>query len=800
MTKWLQILLFILVITFSVHWVKAQTPTTDRWKKVKADKKGTLWVIYTNNEPFIKAELQGQPTGLEPDIIRAFVRFIKSHYQIDLQLRWKKFKQFKDCYKAIKQMEAGVIACAGFSITDQRKRELQFSKAYMPDIEILISSHNVPVFEDIASFNKYLPQLKVITIRNTTFEQNLKDLIKTRAFTNLTYSYIPNGEVMRDSCVNKNNFLAYTQLPNYIMMLQQGKLIQRQRLFNVVREGLALALPLKSDWKQPLDTFFAQPASKQLIKNIINKHFGNFATDLIIDAQKNRDDTHRENQMVSMEQKFQELLIQKTKEQLKSEKLQTRIALLALAALILLFGVLGWFLYNREKIKKIARQELARKNAEIAAQAASIKESYQKLELISDLGKLVIANLSIEDIIKTVYQQVLSLMPTEEFGIGIYDPVRKSLVYEVYFSKGKRMPVFSLPVSQNDRLTLKCFTLKQEIVLSDLPNEYTQYLDSLDAYQPHELLNSMICLPLVAGDQAIGIINVQHSAKNAYGSQHVSIFRNLANYAIIAIQNAKVFKQLESQKNDITASINYAKQIQDAMLPGTEIMQAFLPNIFVLFKPRDIVSGDFYYFAANADKSKCVLAAIDCTGHGVPGAFMSLIGNDILNSIIEQEGIIDANLILDKLHTGVYTSLRQDSNSNRDGMDISLCVIDKATQTLQFAGAMSSLVYVQNGELKRLVGDKMPIGGEQRERNRQFQKQVLDISIPTTLYLYSDGYQDQFGGEHNRKFMAPRFRELLYSIHQTPVTEQKKVLESTLKHWKQNNDQLDDILVIGVKV
>lgn len=795
MTKQLQILSFMLAI-FCGQWVHAQVLNTDTWQKVKAAKKGTLWVVYTNNKPFIMESRQGPPQGLEPDIVMAFVNFVKTHYHLDLQVNWKRVGEFKECYNTIKSLKAGAIACAGFSITDERKQVLQFSKAYMPDIEVLMTSHNVPIFANIADFAKAIHKLKAITIRNTTFEQNFKDL-RTNALPGFRYSYVSNGETMRDSCVNRDNFLAYTQLPNYIMMLQNGKRVQRQRLFGVIREGLALALPLKSEWKKPLDLFFRQPGTSKIIKDIINKHFGNFASDLITDAAKNSDDAKREARLLSTEQRFQELLIQKAKEE---GRLQTRIAYLILISLLVFVGGLGWFLYNRDKIKKRARVALAKKNLEIEVQAESLKESYKQLALMSDIGKLVIANLEIEDIIKTVYEQVLTLMPTQEFGIGVYDPATRRLVYEVYFNRGQRMPVFSIPVKDNNRMTLKCFTLQQEIVLADMPSEYNRYLDSLDVYEESEMFRSMMCLPLIAGGQTIGIINVQHSTKNAYKDQHLSIFRNLANYATIAIQNAKVFRQLELQKNNITASIDYARQIQQAMLPVSAEITRYLSDVFVLFKPRDIVSGDFYYFAASADGSRVLLAAIDCTGHGVPGAFMSLIGNDMLNGIIEQQGVIEANQILNLLHQKIRKSLRQNNTSNRDGMDVALCIIDQNTQTLEFAGAMNSLVYVQNGELKRLIGDKMPVGGEQREKQRVFQKQLLDISVPTTFYLYSDGFQDQFGGEHNQKFMAPRFRQLLYDIYHLPMHQQKKALDATFTNWRQDVEQLDDILVIGVKV
>jgi serine phosphatase RsbU (regulator of sigma subunit)/ABC-type amino acid transport substrate-binding protein len=809
MSKWLKIINIILISgCLLTTQGKAQQLKGDSWATVKSTKKGVLWVAYANNAPFMYKEAgkSGVVAGVEYDLLKAFASFLKEKYQVDLQLRWKYFEAFKDCYNAAKNAKNGVLGASGISITDQRKNEVSFSPAYMPDIEILISSKNIPLFSQVKDFTQALPQLKAITVKNTTYEQNFKDLQRT-VFPNLKYTYVDNSSVLLDSCIHSKSYWGYMSLPSYILAMKQGEKLSRQHFFAVVRQGMAFTSSLSSDWEQPFKEFFQQSNFQQIINGIINKYFGSFAADLIADALQSSSGKNKELAIATAEKKVHELLLKQQQEEIARKQQQARIAYLIVLVFLGLAGIVAWVIYNREKIKRKARKDLAQKNEEIAAQSENLQKSYQQLELISGIGKQILASLSIEDIIKAVYEHVLQLMPAEEFGIGIYDPTQEALIYEVYFYKGERLPVISVSVQEQNRLAVKCFASQKDIVMGDVLNEYDQYIQSLDVYNQNELLSSMICLPLVANDQPIGIISVQFSEKNAYSAHHVSILRNLAIYATIAIQNAQVLRQVEDQKkeielqkNDITASIDYARQIQDAMLPTSENIQQYLPESFVLFKPRDIVSGDFYYFSTNTTNHKMVLAAVDCTGHGVPGAFMSLIGNDILNGIVEQEGITKADIVLNKLHRGVRNSLNQYNSSNRDGMDISLCVIDKQANTVEFAGAMNSLVYIQNGELKRLIGDKVPIGGEQREVNRKFYSHTIDISIPTTLYLYSDGYQDQFGGKDNRKFMAPRFRELLHSIHQKPMTEQKTMLESTLDNWQQDNEQLDDILVIGVQV
>jgi serine phosphatase RsbU (regulator of sigma subunit) len=261
-----------------------------------------------------------------------------------------------------------------------------------------------------------------------------------------------------------------------------------------------------------------------------------------------------------------------------------------------------------------------------------------------------------------------------------------------------------------------------------------------------------------------------------------------------------ILNTIQHQKDQILASINYAQRIQNAILPQQTTFEALLPNHFMLFKPKDIVSGDFYYI--REIDHKIILAAVDCTGHGVPGAFMSFIGYLGLNVLTVIMRITSANEILKQLHRGIRQILRQKETNSKDGMDMALVVIEKEKKTLTFAGAKNPLIYIQNGELHQIKGDIFGIGGEHREIERNYTLHEVDISVPTTFYLYSDGYQDQFGGANKKKFMSNRFRNLLLEIHSKPMQEQKEILEKTIFDWMDlgKEEQVDDILVMGVRV
>lgn len=256
-------------------------------------------------------------------------------------------------------------------------------------------------------------------------------------------------------------------------------------------------------------------------------------------------------------------------------------------------------------------------------------------------------------------------------------------------------------------------------------------------------------------------------------------------------------KVVELYKN-VTDSIRYAKRLQDSILPPVQVMKKILPRSFVLFKPKDIVSGDFYWFE-EVDGLR-MFAAVDCTGHGVPGAFMSLVGHNGLNQAVKEHGLRRPAEILDDLNKVAQNSLNkgQDDISVRDGMDIALCVLNEEKKELYYAGANCPLYIMRNGALHQIKANKQPIGGFDTGR-KPYTEHTIQLEKGDVIYIFSDGFADQFGGPNEKKFLYRRFRETIITIHNKEMDDQKEILLETLLKWKGANEQVDDILVIGAR-
>jgi len=249
---------------------------------------------------------------------------------------------------------------------------------------------------------------------------------------------------------------------------------------------------------------------------------------------------------------------------------------------------------------------------------------------------------------------------------------------------------------------------------------------------------------------------------------------------------------------EIKDSINYAERIQSSILPNINVIKEHLPNGFILFKPRDVVSGDFYWF--NQVEGKSFFACVDCTGHGVPGAFMSMIGNSILNEIILTKKITSPSAILSSLNRSIFKVLKQNTSESRDGMDMALCMIDPKNNTLTYSGANRELLLIRNGELIEYKPTKNAIGGF-TDSNTIFKETVIDIQPNDLFYMTTDGYADQFGGEKGKKLMTKNFKDFLLQIHTLPMQVQQDELDKKIQSWMGNaHAQVDDILVIGIKL
>jgi serine phosphatase RsbU (regulator of sigma subunit) len=263
--------------------------------------------------------------------------------------------------------------------------------------------------------------------------------------------------------------------------------------------------------------------------------------------------------------------------------------------------------------------------------------------------------------------------------------------------------------------------------------------------------------------------------------------------------------QIQQQKQAMTDSIEYARRIQTATLPPNEVVKYLFPKHFILFRPLNIVSGDFYWVSQH--RGKIIVAVADCTGHGVPGAFMGMLGSALMNEVINNIRTLEPHQILNELRDQVITSLRQtgESDEARDGMDIALCVLDPETLKLQYAGANHSVYIIRDGSLNEIKGNHMPIGIS-TEAGKSFTMEEVQLKKEDTLYLFSDGFVDQLGGERRKRYTTTRFKKLLLKIQDKIMFEQKNILERSLDEWMNykgssgnNVAQIDDVTILGIK-
>ena len=281
--------------------------------------------------------------------------------------------------------------------------------------------------------------------------------------------------------------------------------------------------------------------------------------------------------------------------------------------------------------------------------------------------------------------------------------------------------------------------------------------------------------------------------------------RSLRRTNQILLEKERIAREVEKQRDrlsvmhkNLTDSIRYARKIQQALLPSDYYFHSQLPEAFLLYMPRDIVSGDFYWVNNKGDR--IFFAVADCTGHGVPGAFMSMIGFEILDKIINDQGIVHPGEILNILNYGISNTFSRGEEDLllKDGMDISFCTLDRRNKVLEFAGAFHILYMVRDNKLLEYKGDRVSVGLGVEEKGEQFTNYVIPLQERDKIYLFTDGYPDQFGGPKGKKYMYRRFRHLLLSIHELPMERQKQILYESFRYWQADYDQVDDVLVMGV--
>ena len=475
------------------------------------------------------------------------------------------------------------------------------------------------------------------------------------------------------------------------------------------------------------------------------------------------------------------------------------------------------------QLYEVLETKVEERTAELVKQNIEIEKIYNNIQVLNEIGKEITSTLNLEQVLDTVYAKVNSLMDATEFGFGIYNVEKNAIDFSNYYYESKRMAadldtwVF---MEDNNRLSVWCVKNQKPVFINHMQNEYKNYIQDLNSYQGEGklLLESVICLPLTIKEKLVGVISVQSPRKNAYTKKHLEILQTLASSIAIALDNARLYNKMEDEINErtkeiekqkealedknlkITDSINYALRIQQAILPSQQMLSSILPDSFVLFQPKDIVSGDFYWAHA-IDQHQILFAAVDCTGHGVPGAFMSIMGYNLLEQIVKEQQIHEPASILNELSKSVIRSLKQTAQlgSIKEGMDIALCKINYNTFELEYAGAHNPLTIVRNNQLIETKADTKAIGISLTNAS-SFTNHKIQLEKGDCIYIFSDGYADQKGGAYNQKFFYNPFKQLLIDINTKTIKDQEKELNTIINTWKGEKEQIDDILVIGIRV
>jgi serine phosphatase RsbU (regulator of sigma subunit) len=460
------------------------------------------------------------------------------------------------------------------------------------------------------------------------------------------------------------------------------------------------------------------------------------------------------------------------------------------------------------------------RTSELNEKAEALENSYRTVSILSSIGQEITASLDYDAIFAVLYRYVHELMDSAFFGVDLYYPDKEQIVYAYNIENDILLPEQKIDANNPNNLSAYVIRKKENLFINDAENEIKDYLPNIEIVVG-EAPKSVIAIPLLLGERILGVVSVQSFEKNAYTSQHLEIMKTLASYTAIALDNASSYSTIRNANTKTMQSIRYAQRIQEGLLPRPRILTDNFDEASVFYRPRDIVSGDFYWFETlhkedfddelhqNMPNKLKMIALADCTGHGVPGALMTIMGVNLLNQIIAEGGTWQPDEILEKLDERVRQTFHLEEihttkSRRNDGMDIGICAIDEEERVIYYAGAKMPLYIVRNGKIETIRGSSFAIGGSfvSKKKKKEYKINIFRYEKGDNLFLASDGFQDQFGGDNitERKYYTRFFRQFLEKISVLSASEQYSAFSKELIRWKKTKKQTDDILVMSVKL
>ncbi len=460
-------------------------------------------------------------------------------------------------------------------------------------------------------------------------------------------------------------------------------------------------------------------------------------------------------------------------------------------------------LMRNEEIQQQAEEITAQRDY-VKKQNLEIEEGLKNMELLSEFGQKLTATLSLTVILRMVHNYVASIVKTDAFGVGLYRDKKKRIDYHAFYEDGKAIDLFSNAHDPQKSFSSWAIENKKEIFENSVLKNFRLYFNEVPSLNTSFEAKSVLVFPLFSEEKVIGVFSVYSREEDSYLQKDFAFVKSLSAYISIAVANARLYGEMNRKNENIQSSIAYARNIQKAILPLKQHMDTFVQT-FTLYMPKAVVSGDFYWHTdiSEGDKKEAFFAVIDCTGHGVPGAFMSLIGNRILNRIVNERGVHEPASILTELDKFIIDALKQRTTENNDGMDVALCKVTQSEEgaTVVYAGAKRNLILIDSkGEINIAKGTRKSIGGaKSRRNNKHFTSETIELTKGTTLYLTSDGYADQ-NGVNESKFGSAMLLDYLSKIYTEDMEKQAHLLEKTLLEHMGGFEQRDDITIMGVKI
>ncbi|KXX67192.1 hypothetical protein AVL50_27785 [Flammeovirga sp. SJP92] len=538
--------------------------------------------------------------------------------------------------------------------------------------------------------------------------------------------------------------------------------------------------------KKSLESYLER-LTNSLIENELRYEEAQYKTSQMLERMRNQI-SNQETTIVQIEEE---------KEEVETERMLYFVV--AAISLILIFV----FYKNSQKLKE-QRDDLQEITGRLEKANEEVVKSHEEMLSVKDIGQKFTATLDFDKHMLDLQESVMELVPANTFGIGIYNKFDKRLEFRNQVSDIGLENYYSVSISDAYSLASWCFNNEVELIINNFDEESPLYIPQGRSL-PTKINQSIIYMPLIVETKVLGVITMQSKEPNQYNDINISNLKALASYASIAVANYISYKELSEKNKSITDSMRYAKTIQNAILPSESLLKENFNEHFILYRSKDIVSGDFYWFKRKEVNGTVMkfIAVVDCTGHGVPGAFMSMIGNALLNDIVNVKGITDTVEILNALNVGVKESLQQENSMNDDGMDVALIAMkeEKDGVHIQFSGAKRPIfVYTQKKkELEVIQGDIKSIGYSSR-KNKEFTDHHLVLQKDDIIYLSTDGYVDQ-NNANREKIGSLKLKDIIASNASKTMAEQEEALEEILdQHIVGEIEQRDDITVMGVKV